>query len=258
MVQGFFYAGIDEINTTFETQDNYNILVNGDSRMLVAASPSFGVVYDFEDESIERESSVGLFNDPAGSGFGFDFGLYAELNKAWSLGFALTDLGSISSDAGLAENSSKGTFLLEDITDETLIDSLENAITGEGRPTSAFSTTLSTAMKLGVGFKLHRFLKGNFPGEMLIELDYHQGFNNMPGNSTLPRFSLGAEWIPINWFTFRSGISVGGYDDFSWGLGLGFDSGILDFDLAAAYAHSIFDGNNAKRLGFALSSKWTF
>ena len=48
------------------------------------------------------------------------------------------------------------------------------------------------------------------------------------------------------------------YDKFNWALGLGFDSGILDFDFAAAYAHSIFDGNNAKRLGFAMSSRWTF
>ncbi|MCW8850811.1 MAG: DUF5723 family protein, partial [Melioribacteraceae bacterium] len=80
MVQGLFYAGVDKMSTTLETQNDYNILVNGNSRMLVATSPSFGVVYDFEDKEIERENNIGLFNDPAGSGFGFDFGLYAELN----------------------------------------------------------------------------------------------------------------------------------------------------------------------------------
>ena len=258
MIQGLFYAGVENMNTTLETQNDYNILVNGDSRMLVATSPSFGMVYDFESDDIKKESNIGLFNDPAGSGFGFDFGLYAELNKAWSIAFAVTDLGSITWEEGLAEYTSNGSFLLEDITDETLLDSLKDAITGEGNYTEAFSTPLSTAMKIGVGFKVDKFLNGNFPGELLIELNYHQGFNNMPSNSMNERFSLGAEWIPTSWFKFRSGISVGGYDKFNWGMGLGFDAGIVDFDFAAAYANSIFDGNSAKGLGFAMSSRWTF
>ncbi len=159
MVQGLFYAGVDRINTTMETQNDYSIQVNGDSRMLVAASPSFGIVYDFEADDIERESNIGLFNDPAGSGFGVDFGFYAELNKAWSIAFAVTDLGSITWDKGLAEYTSNASFLLEDITDETLVDSLSDAITGEGNYTEAFTTNLSTAMKIGVGFKLDKFLK---------------------------------------------------------------------------------------------------
>lgn len=258
MVQGLFYAGVENMNTTLETRDDYNIQVNGDSKMLVATSPSFGVVYDFEDDEVDKESSVGLFNEPAGTGYGFDFGVYAELNKAWSIAFAVTDLGSITWDKGLAEYSSNGSFLLENITDESLLDSLADAITGEGSYTESFSTPLSTAMKIGVGFQVDKFLKGNFPGELLIEINYHQGFNNMPSNSTKERFSLGTEWIPASWFKFRTGISVGGYDKFNWGMGVGFDTGILDFDFAAAYANSVFDGNSAKRLGFAMSSRWTF
>lgn len=258
MVQGFFYAGVDKINTTLETLPNYNIGVNGDSRMLIAASPDFGMVYDFEDDTVERESNVGLFNSPAGVGFATDLGFYAELNKAWSIAFALTDLGSINWNEGTAEYSSNGSLILDDVTDETLVDSLVDVITGEGKYTDAFSTPLSTAMKIGVGFKVEKYFKGNFPGEMLIELNYHQGFNNMPANSTIPRFSLGAEWMPSNWFRLRSGISVGGYDDFNWAFGLGFDAGIVDFDLATAYTNSYFNGNSAKRIGLAISSRWTF
>lgn len=258
MVQGLFYAGVDNINTTFETNSDYGISVNGDSRMLVAASPSFGIKYDFEEDDIEKESSIGLFNDPAGSGIGVDFGFYAELNKAWSIAFAVTDLGSIKWEEGLAEYSSSTSFLLEDITDEELVDSLSDAITGEGSYTEAFTTSLASAMKIGVGLKLDEFLDGNFPGQMNIELNYQQGFNNMPSNTTTERISLGLEWLPTGWFKLRTGISVGGYDKFNWGLGVGFDAGILDFDFATAYAHSIFDGNNAKRLGFAMSTRWTF
>jgi hypothetical protein len=258
MVQGLFYAGVDKMSTTLETQNDYNILVNGNSRMLVATSPSFGVVYDFEDKELERENNIGLFNDPAGSGFGVDFGLYAELNKAWAISFAVTDLGNITWDEGIAEYSSNGTFLLENITDENLLDSLSEAITGEGSYTNSFTTPLATAMKMGVGFKLDKFLNGNFPGQLLIELNYHQGFNNMPSNSTIERFSLGTEWIPYSWIKVRTGISVGGLNKFNWGMGLGFDTGLVDLDFALAYARSIFDGNNAKRMGFAMSSRWTF
>lgn len=258
MVQGLFYAGVDKINTTLSTRSDYDIEVNGDSRMLVAASPSFGIKYDFEDDDIEKESNVGLFNDPAGSGLGFDFGFYAELDKAWSIAFAVTDLGSVKWEEGLAEYTSTSSFLLEDITDEELVDSLSDAITGEGNYTETFSTNLSTAMKIGVGLRLDEFLDGNFPGQMNIELNYQQGFNNMLSNSMTERISLGLEWLPTGWFKVRTGISVGGYDKFNWGLGLGFDAGILDFDFATAYAHSIFDGNNAKRLGFAMSTRWTF
>lgn len=258
LVHGYFYAGIDKINTTLKTQTDYGILVNGDSRMLVAASPSFGIIHDFEDDEIIRDGSPGLFNAPAGTGFGLDFGFYADLNKVWSIAFALTDLGSINWKKGTVQYTSESDFLLDDITDEELVDSLSDAITGEGSYTGAFSTSLSTAMKMGVGFRVDKLLKGNFPGTLLFEFNYHQGFNNMPANSKIPRFSLGSEWYPVNWFNIRTGLSAGGYDDFNWSFGLGFDSGILDFDFATAYTHSIFNGNNAKRLGFAMSTRWKF
>lgn len=265
LVQGFFYAGVDNINTTLQTNSDYNIIVNGDSRMLAAASPSFGIEYDFEKNlngdslsTDKKTSNIGLFNKPAGTGFGVDFGIYAELNKVWSIGFAVTDLGKINWNTDPVEYSSNGSYMLENVTDENLLDSLANAITGEGRFTESFSTSLATAMKIGVGFKIDRFLKGKFPGQMLIELNYHQGFNNMPSNSTRERFSLGVEWLPINWFKFRTGMSLGGYDGFNWAMGLGFDSGLIDFDFAASYVHSLLNGNNAKRLGFAMSTRWTF
>lgn len=257
-VQGMFYAGVDKMNTTFETQNDYNILVNGNSRLLIAASPNFGIKYDFEDSTITKDSKIGLFNTPAGNGFGVDLGFHSDLNKAWSIGFALTDLGSINWNKETVEYKATGSYVLENITDKDIGDSLGNAITGEGNYTGAFSTSLATAMKLGVGFKLDQFLKGNFPGKLFIELNYQQGFNNMPANSTKPRFSLGTEYAPIDWFNLRSGISVGGFDNFNWAFGFGFDSGLLDFDFAASYVHSLFNGNNAKRLGFAMSSRWKF
>lgn len=258
MVHGLFYSGIDKMNTSLETLDDNTIRVNGDSRILMATSPSFGVKYDFDEEGTANEQSIGLFNTPAGTGLGVDFGIYAEINKVWSFAVALTDLGSINWNKGTVAYTSEGSFLLENVSDEGIFDSLSNALQGEGAYTDAFSTSLATAMKLGIGFNLDKLLKGKFPGEMMIEFNYHQGFNNMPSNSTKERFSLGLEWAPINWFKFRSGASVGGYDKFNWAMGLGFITGIVDLDFAASYFNSYLDGNDAKRLGFAMSSRWTF
>ncbi len=258
LVHGYFYAGVDKINTKLKTQPDYGILINGDSRMLVAASPSFGIIHDFEEEDIIRDGSPGLFNAPAGTGFGLDFGFYADLNKVWSIAFALTDLGSINWTKGTVQYTSESDFLLDDVSDEELVDSLSNAITGEGSYTSAFSTSLSTAMKMGVGFRVDKLLKGNFPGTLLFEFNYHQGFNEMPSNSKNPRFTVGSEWYPLGWFNLRTGISAGGYDGFNWAFGFGFDSGLIDFDFATAYTHSLLNGNNAKRLGFAMSTRWKF
>jgi hypothetical protein len=258
IVHGYFYAGVDKINTTLKTQSDYGILINGDSRMLVAASPSFGIIHDFEDDEVVRDGNPGLFNAPAGTGFGLDFGFYADLNKVWSIAFALTDLGSINWRKGTVQYTSESDFLLDNVSDEELVDSLSDAITGEGSYTSAFSTSLSTAMKMGVGFRVDKLLKGNFPGKLLFEFNYHQGFNEMPSNSKNPRFTVGSEWYPVSWFNLRTGISAGGYDGFNWAFGFGFDSGLIDFDFATAYTHSLLNGNNAKRLGFAMSTRWKF
>ena len=37
--------------------------------MLAVSSPDFGIKHDFEDDEIERNSNIGLFNKPAGTGF---------------------------------------------------------------------------------------------------------------------------------------------------------------------------------------------
>jgi len=61
---------------------------------------------------------------------------------------------------------------------------------------------------------------------MLVAIDYNQGFNDQPGNTTKPRTSIGADWV-LGTIAVRSGFSFGGIDNFNWGFGLGLDFGIL-------------------------------
>jgi hypothetical protein len=122
-----------------------------------------------------------------------------------------------------------------------------------------FSTSLPTALRMGAAFQLDKYLDGNFPGTMLIGFDYNQGFNDQPGNSTVPRFSIGAEWKPMDWIPFiRTGFSFGGVDMFGWAFGIGINAGILKLDFATRDFHYLFMPNQAKRISLAFDSKWDF
>ena len=63
---------------------------------------------------------------------------------------------------------------------------------------------------------------------------------------------MGFEWKLLNWFPLRSGISLGGRDKFNWGLGFGFDFGLIEMNMATSDMNSIVNGNGAKRIGVSL------
>ncbi|MGA7836452.1 MAG: hypothetical protein WB996_00660 [Ignavibacteriaceae bacterium] len=70
-------------------------------------------------------------------------------------------------------------------------------------------------LRIGIS---HYFLseETNNVGSLLLAVDFYQDFNDMPGNSKKPRFSLGMEWKPMEWVPYlRLGISVGGESGFS-------------------------------------------
>jgi hypothetical protein len=81
-VQGFWYTGIDRVQTYFETTaDSDSLNIYGDFLMHVAASPDLGINYDFN-ERAERQSNISLFPTPAGNGFGLDIGFNAKLDDS--------------------------------------------------------------------------------------------------------------------------------------------------------------------------------
>ncbi len=185
-------------------------------------------------------------------------GFTAELNDILTMGLAVTDIGSITWDQETVEYSSGSEFLLTDLTDSEMMDSLTNSLQGEGHYAEEFSTSLPTAIRFGVSMQVDRFFQDSFPGELLVVMDFNQGFNDLPTNSTSPRFSMGFEWKLLSWFPLRSGISLGGRDKFNWGLGFGFDFGLIEMNMATSDMNSIVNGNGAKRIGVSLGSLWKF
>lgn len=254
LVQGFAYAGIEQLNTFITIDEtNNSVTVNSDVIANMAFSPNLGVKYDFEPDSLDKESDVGPFMTPAGTGVGFDLGISADVNEQLSVGFAITDMGSITWDTEAAEYvTTTPVYTFNDITDQELVDSLRDAVVGEGKFVESFSTGLPTALRLGAMYKF------NYKFPMMVAVDYNQGFNNLPGNSKQPRFSIGYEVHPLSWLPVRTGFSFGGRAGFGWGFGIGFNASFLEINLATSSMNSFVAGNSAKIVGFALGSRWKF
>jgi Family of unknown function (DUF5723) len=256
LVNGYAYAGTKQINTSFTTAGNGVITGNANFDALSAFSSNFNVKYDFD--SVKTNNAFSPFPSPAGHGFGLDLGVSAVLNKYWHVSAAVTDIGNITWDQNTAEFSANGNIYVDDIASQSQRDSLKNQIVGKSQSIGSFSTALPTALRLGASYFFDND-HNPIPGTLLLALDYNQGFNNQPGNSTIGRVSWGLEWNPGSWLPYvRTGISVGGSTGFHWGAGLGFGAGLLEFDLGTSDLQDVVAPTSAKYLSFSMGSRWRF
>ncbi|NWF87966.1 MAG: hypothetical protein HXY50_00735, partial [Ignavibacteriaceae bacterium] len=145
LVHGFYYTGIEKVNTNLETGSMNEIIGNADMIGYSSFSDGFGVKYDFD--STEQQSNIGLFMPPAGNGFGFDLGLSFLLGESWNISMAVTDIGSIKWTKNAAEFNATGDIYVDDLTDEDQLDSLKDKFTGDSRSIEGFTTGLPTAFR---------------------------------------------------------------------------------------------------------------
>ena len=253
-INGFYYVGTDRMNTTLGTNSNYEITGKADLVGYSSFSQNFGVKYDFD--STEYQSSFSPFPSPAGTGFGLDLGFSASLSPVLNVSFAVTDLGSIKWSERAAQYSALGDIYVDDISNKEQMDSLGDKITGKGAYINDFTSTLPTALRFGASYFIN---KGIIPGTLLVGLDYNQGLNNMPGNSTKARVSVGSEWKPMDWIPYiRMGFSFGGWAGFNWAFGLGIDAGLMELNFATSDMNSLVAPNAAKHLSLSFGSRWKF
>lgn len=255
IVQGFFYTGISKVNTTLLTSNMQNsISTSADIVTHAAFSEDFGMKYDFDSTTQHRKSSMSPFPTPAGTGLGFDIGFAADM-KNWRFSAAITDIGSITWDKNPVEYTTAGSMVISDFSDQKQRDSLSDKFKSNGKYASSFSTNLPTALRLGASYAFNSD-DDYIPGKLLLAFDINQGFNYSPGNTKKMRTSLGAEWIPWGWLNVRTGLSLGGVDGFNWAFGLGFDTGLVEFNFATSDMNSFVAANSAKRVSVSLGSKW--
>lgn len=253
LVHGFMYMGTEKINSYLSTGSFAQITGKSDLLGYSAFSDNFGVKYNFD--STKHNSNFSLFPSPAGVGYGLDFGLLAELNNNLKLSMAVTDLGAINWNKNAAEFSSFGKIYLDDISSQAERDSLKNQITGSSKKIGSFSTGLATALRFGAAYTFD-YNKQN-KSSLTLALDYNQGLNNLPGNTTNPRISVGSEWKPVSWSPFlRTGFSFGGLTGFQWAFGLGVDLGLIEINVASSDFQTVFAPNNSKEVSISFDSRW--
>lgn len=256
IVQGFAYTGTENVGTTISTGNSNEITGNADLRGLSAFSDNFGVKYDFD--STKHSSSFSMFPSPAGSGVGLDLGFTYAFPSNLKISFAVTDMGSIKWTKNAAQFSASGNIYLDDLTNQSQLDTLKDKLLGKSQSIESFTTSLPTAIRFGFSkpfFETNR----NSVGYLLVALDYNQGLNDMPGNSKKGRLSIGTEWKPLSWSPFlRTGFSFGGISGFNWAFGLGLDVGLLEFNVATSDFQSFASPNSTKHLSVAFDSRWKF
>ncbi|QQS36916.1 MAG: hypothetical protein IPM56_02885 [Ignavibacteriales bacterium] len=251
LIHGYSYIGTERFGANFTTGSSHEI--SGSTNILgySAFSDDFGVKYDFD--SVSRKSSFSLFPSPAGIGYGFDFGLAATKDN-WQFAFALTDLGQIVWNENTASFTTFGEVYFDDLSNDAQMDTLENRLTGESNKINEFTTSLPSALRLGVSYK---FEKDAVPGQLLLGFDFNQGFNNFPGNTKYPRFAIGAEWKPIDWVPYiRAGFSYSYEFGFNMGMGIGVDIKIVELHLATSEVQTLVTPNHSKQLSLSFGSRW--
>ena len=211
-VQGFGYFGTDHYTGSIQVVPTYKTASSGKGTVL-ASEPISGNVNFLQRESNANFVSIDtghvslngsnisdFISNPAGTGLGFDLGVSGEVFQALRIGVSITDIGKVTWNQNTKVIVGNGAFSISDYQQQ---DSLKNAFKGQTHDTTSFKTSLPTALHIGGAFQIDKapFIS-HFPGQLLVAADLNVGFNNEPGNSTIPRFSLGTEYVPLERFRY--------------------------------------------------------
>ncbi|MGA9408157.1 MAG: DUF5723 family protein [Bacteroidota bacterium] len=259
-VQGFGYTGTDHYTGSIQivpTTSGSTILsepTSGNVSFLQRESSANFVSIDTGNVSFNGASPSDFLSKPAGTGLGLDLGLSGEVFQAFRVGVSVTDIGNVTWNQNTKVIVENGSFSISDINQQ---DSLKNAFKGQTIDTSSFKTSLPTALHIGGAFQVDKaaFIS-YFPGQLLVAADFNVGFNNEPGNSTIPRISVGTEYRPIGAFPIRTGISFGGRDGFFWSVGLGINTPVWDLDFGTESISLITNPNSFRDASFALGMRF--
>lgn len=258
--QGITYANLETKKNTFSVDADRVQHHQFDYSILMAGNDVWGNWFRSE-ELIKTHDD--WFMSPAGTGVGFDFGLSGNLFGVIPVFASVTDLGWITWEQNAQKISGKGTITYtpreRDADTTTLAMFEQDSLKGQYTPVkkkTTFTTYLPASLNIGasVNSKAVPFLKNLYiPGDLVFFGAYQQGLNETPGNSFIPRISVGGDWKLFDLWHVRTGFSGGGEELFSWGLGTGIESRYVLFDIGTANFHHLFSGLDARRLSVAMT-----
>lgn len=209
-IHGLAYGEILDFTTEFSTNDS---VMDVHNNLLIRTAG-----YDTDKEEIIASSVF----PGAGSGFRMSLGLTSLITDKITASLAINNLfGEINWTEATEEHliSIKAPGLTIDSWDDSLL--VDTTYTVD-----EFSQTIPVEIHMGGSYKLNEF---TFYG------DYVQGFDNSLLTSAKPKFSFGAEYMPLNWLPVRAGFGFGGGERAHFSLGSGFEFTSFEFNWGLSY-----------------------
>ena len=197
---------------------------------------------------------------PVGSGLGFDIGVSALVANSIRVGISVTDIGTMKWDKYTKAIYGRGDITLNGIDPKYgLDDSLTNIFKGKTVDTTAFEYSLPTALHIGGAMQVDEMIT-SLPFRWAVAVDMHFGFNNVPGNTTRPQFSVGTELDPLTgWLPLRTGIIIGGRQRFGWSGGFGLHlANTFDLDFATQSVALLAYPESFRTLSFVVGMRLRF
>ncbi|MBL0175694.1 MAG: hypothetical protein IPP94_10585 [Ignavibacteria bacterium] len=246
-VEGYGYFGLDQFNSTFRTDpDSFVVSGRAQAHALYAGTDWMAQsdIFKFQ-----------LFPTPAGSGYGIDLGVMAELSTAFRVGLSFTDVGNINWNRNTREVTADEAIEVSDLGSYQQLDEITRRLNGKEHAISSFSTPLPTAITASAAYSFSRFLGVNRP--MHLALSVREGLNSAPGNSTIPHVGIGAEWEAVPSIPIRLGVAAGGGLSPMLAAGIGLKMDSFTLDIGTNSLDSYVSSNHAA-LSVAISGRLDF
>lgn len=239
------------------TQSDLKVTTNGLNQ--ITGTGSTEIVYAGLND--QNEFKYGL--DNSGFGLGFDAGVNVELKGIsktgkMNIGLSIVDLGYLNWTKFTNKYFNNGNFVITNISSQQQIDSLIDQIKGTATPIQDFSVSLPTTVRLGASYRIMSNAKSDSLRKEIatIAVDYIQGLNDEMGNVKQGMVGLGIEYNISKVVSPRIGFSIGGTQDFQFGLGIGINPGPVIIDLGTYNVESIFKPASTTKFAAGLSIKF--
>ena len=236
------------VGGTFKYLTGYNYAVLNDAGgTILSNSDSIAIEGTYKLYHVNPSDDKGS----TGHGVGIDLGAAAVINENLSVGFSIHNVFGSIKFKGREEYWGSYSFHEPGLNQDEF-DNLGSYF--DSSATEQFTSNRKTTYTLPKSFLLSGTYRIN--PQVIVEMDYHQGLNNVAGGTTKPRLSAGTELRYLKWLPTRFGIGLGGIQGSTLAFGLGADLGAYQLDFGIAGQRGLFNHSNG--INFAMSQRLVF